>query len=78
MKYLADAIIMQAIEDLWSEEFKRQSIDFFTGEGFLLCSTANGMVPYDKVRLLHLIREAVKNLRTDAPSMSRSEYTIAS
>ncbi|MHB8881062.1 MAG: hypothetical protein ACYC69_06060 [Thermodesulfovibrionales bacterium] len=78
MKNLADAIIMQAIEDLWSEEDKRQSIDFFTGEGFLLCSTATGMVPYDQVRLLSLIRAAVKNLKTVRTTMSRSESSIAS
>lgn len=38
LKSLAEAVILQSIEDFWSMNYKKQSIDFFKGEGFQVCS----------------------------------------
>lgn len=39
LKSLAEAVILQSLEDFWSLTHRKQSIDFFKGEGFKVCST---------------------------------------
>jgi hypothetical protein len=57
---LAEAIILQAIEDLWSPVHRKESIEFFTGEGFVICARVVGMGLYDKLRLIRVIKRAVQ------------------
>jgi hypothetical protein len=57
---LAEAIILQAVEDLWSPVYRRESIEFFTGEGFAICSRIVGMGLYEKLRLVQLIKKAIQ------------------
>ena len=55
-KKLVEAIVLQAIEDLWSPVHKKASIKFFTGEGFVLCAKILGMGLYEKLKLLQIIK----------------------
>lgn len=59
-KGLAEAIILQAMEDLWAEEHKKQSMVFFSGEGFRLCAELAVMGLYDQVRLLQILKGVLK------------------
>ncbi len=53
---LAEAIILQSMEDLWSKTQKNKSLDFFTNEGFHICAEMAGMKVMDRIRLLSLLR----------------------
>jgi hypothetical protein len=54
---LAEAIILQSLEDLWSKTQKNKSLAFFTGEGFHICAEMAGMKVMDRIRLFGLLRE---------------------
>ena len=57
---IVEAIILQAIEDLWSPVHRKESIEFFTGEGFAICARIVGMGLYQKLRLIHVIKKAIQ------------------
>lgn len=62
---IAEAIILQAVEDLWVPVHRKESIEFFTGEGFAICARIVGMGLYEKLRLILLIK---KSMRKKDPS----------
>ena len=51
---LSEAIILQAIEDLWIKEERERCVTFFTGEEFNICAGMAGINFYDKVKVLNL------------------------
>jgi hypothetical protein len=53
---LAEAVILQTLEDLWSKAHKKRSLAFFTTEGFHICADIAGMKIADRLRLLRLLR----------------------
>ncbi len=53
---LAEAIIFQAIEDLWCEEEKLKSLSFLTGEDFQICAKMAGMDFDEQVSVLNLVK----------------------
>ncbi len=60
IKRLSEAIILQAIEDLWITKERERCINFFTGEEFNACAAMAGMNYHEKVRVLDLVRNIVK------------------
>jgi hypothetical protein len=57
VRALAEAMILQSIEDLWSKTNRKKSVEFFTGEGFGLCADMAGMKVVDRLRLFRLLRK---------------------
>ncbi|MBF0558240.1 MAG: hypothetical protein HQL08_05625 [Nitrospirae bacterium] len=60
VKRLAEAILLQSFEDLWSEEERPASIDFFSGEGYRICSEIADMTSDDKGGMLVMVRGVLK------------------
>lgn len=56
MAMLAEAVILQAMEDLWSNFYGEESVEFFQGPGFSWYADIAGMSPYEKSSLLSLMR----------------------
>ncbi len=56
---LAGEILLQALEDLWVEEERSQCIDFFTGEGFHICSKIAGINSNDKLNILNIVEDMI-------------------
>ncbi len=52
--HLAEAIILQSIEDLWDEEQRQGCIDFFTGEDFRTCAAIAGISTADQIKILRM------------------------
>lgn len=52
---LAEAIILQAIEDLWNPVYRKESLLFFRGEGFYECAKSAGITLKDQLRILQLL-----------------------
>ncbi len=63
VKNLAEAIILQSIEDLWDETQKENSIKFFDGEGFYICAKVAGMGLFEQLRLYNMIKRITKRDR---------------
>lgn len=55
IRNLAEAIILQSIEDLWDEKRRRECITFLRGEGFSVCADLAGIGVSDRLKLLRLI-----------------------
>ncbi len=62
-KSLAEAIILQSIEDLWIENEKSRCIDFFTGEGFHTCAKMAGMDFDEQVKVLNLVKNISNKIK---------------
>ena len=63
---LAEAIILQSIEDLWDESQRDGCIAFFTGEDFTMCARIARMSLSDQVKLLNMVSGLISELRKDA------------
>ncbi len=57
LKALAEAVILQSIEDLWSRTHRRDSIEFFEGEGFRHCADLAGMKVVERLKLIRMLRK---------------------
>ena len=60
IKNLAEAIILQSIEDLWNRQQKKDCVVFLAGEGFDLCSGMAGINMLHKRKLLKLISTSIR------------------
>ena len=63
---LAEAIILQSIEDLWDESQRDGCIAFFGGEDFTTCAKIARMSLSDQVKLLNMVRGLMSELKKDA------------
>lgn len=55
---LAEAVIFQAMEDLWVSTEKQKSLDFFNSEDFRLYADAAGMSVPRQLKILRMIERA--------------------
>lgn len=54
-KDLAEAIILQSMEDLYIPEYRKESIEFFRGEGFKICAEVADLNMNKKLSILHYV-----------------------
>lgn len=54
LRNLAEAVILQSLEDLYDPMHRLESLDFFSGEGFHICARVAGLCPKDKLKVLKL------------------------
>ena len=52
---LAEAVILQSIEDLFDPSERKKSIDFFRGENFSLCAEIAGLSAVDQIRIIRML-----------------------
>jgi hypothetical protein len=57
LKNLAEAMILQSIEDLWSRSYQKESIEFFRGDGFRRCADMAGLSVVDRLRIIRMLRK---------------------
>lgn len=68
VRSLAEAIILQSIEDLWNTESINDSIDFFKGGEFRSCAEIAGMSMLEQVTLLKMVKEVIDYRRGGSQS----------
>lgn len=56
---LAEGIILQSIEDLWSTEHSSESVAFFSGGEFRSCAEMAGMSLLEQVKVLRMVKEVI-------------------
>jgi|WetSurMetagenome_2_1015567.scaffolds.fasta_scaffold497038_2 hypothetical protein len=78
IKYLAEAIILQSIEDLWNRQQEKDCVAFFEGEGFHLCAGMAGINMFYRRRLLKLISTSIRRELDCMESMQEDaiEYSL--
>jgi len=52
---LAEAVILQSIEDLFDPLQRKKSIDFFKGDDFRLCAEIAGLSAVDQIRIIRML-----------------------
>jgi len=57
---LAEGIILQSIEDLWSREHSAGSIDFFKGGAFETCAKIAGISLMEQVKILKMVKGVIE------------------
>jgi hypothetical protein len=57
IRTLAEAVILQSLEDLSDFRHRTESIEFFSGTGFRMCAEVAGLDADGKVQLLDLARK---------------------
>ncbi len=62
VKGLAEGIILQSIEDLWDDNVRAESIDFFAGKEFSICAEIAGMNLSDQLKVLNLVKGVIGDL----------------
>jgi len=63
---LAEAVILQSIEDLWSKDAREESINFFKKSGFVKYAAIASMTTEDRLKLLNIIGEAIRSEKKSA------------
>jgi hypothetical protein len=56
LKTLAEAVILQAMGDLWNGAHSKESVEFFEGEGFKHCADLAGMRVVERLKLIRMLR----------------------
>lgn len=60
---LAESIILQSLEDLWSKNYRKDSEIFFTGDTFCLCADIAGMNDLDQIKMRHMVKKVLNRVR---------------
>ena len=55
LKSLAEAVILQSLEDLWNPDYKVESKEFFEGVGFKICSDIADIDSCKQFKILYLL-----------------------
>ena len=63
VRSLAEAIILQSLEDLSYPQYRDESREFFTGDGFKICGDIAELNSLKKLKIIH-IAKGRKNVRT--------------
>ena len=58
IKSFTEAVILQSIEDLFDSFQRKESIDFFKGDGFRLYAKIAGLSTADRIKIIRMLAEA--------------------
>ena len=72
VQHLAEAVILQAMEDLWDEEHREDCIGFFTGEDFRACAALAGVDTAEQIKILNLMEKVMESIKTPARTVKRA------
>jgi hypothetical protein len=80
IRNLAEAIILQSVEDLWDAKQKGDCLTFFCGESFGMCAEMSGMNTYEQAMMLQLVSASVQEKRCDTifpRSLKNHAYSLS-
>lgn len=64
-KTLAEAIILQSMEDLWDGKERADALRFFDGEGFSACAKIAGLNFFEQLRLYNMANKMIGRKRPE-------------
>lgn len=71
LRDLSEAIILQSISDLLDAPRDKDSLEFFSGEGFRLCSQMAKMDHDDKIRFLAMLTDSISACKKNGNHMDK-------
>lgn len=71
-KSLAEAVILQSMEDLWDEKERDNALRFFNGEGFSTFAGIAGMNFFEQLRLYNMVNKMTKGERHERKKVKNS------
>lgn len=81
IRTLAEAVILQSLEDLSDVRYRTESVEFFSGTGFRMCAKMAGLDADGKVQLLGLAKKinahCREHMRKTGPITPRGVHTIS-
>jgi hypothetical protein len=72
-KGLAESIILQSLEDLWSKNHRKESENFFKGVTFCLCADIAEMNDLDQVKMRHMVQKVLKRVRRPVKNLKMAK-----
>jgi len=58
VKKLSEAILLQAIEDLYSKQHRTDALKFFNGEDFDICASFIGLTNKESQKIFNIVKES--------------------
>lgn len=58
IRHLAEAMILQSIEDFWSRAYRCESVEFFNDGGFETCAEIAGMGREEQSKVLKILKSS--------------------
>lgn len=55
IRQLAEAVILQSLEDLWDPYYRNGSKEFFSGDGYKICADIAEITCLKRYKILHLL-----------------------
>jgi hypothetical protein len=80
IRNLAEAIILQSVEDLWDAKQKNDCLTFFYGESFGMCAEMAGLNTHEQARMLQLVSASAQEHSCDTihpRSLKEHAYSIS-
>lgn len=74
VEHLAEAIILQSIEDMWNEEHRDESITFFAGKDFRTCASLASIDIADQIGILKMLDKIIKDTQSQAGTRKKASY----
>jgi len=71
LRALSEAVILQAIEDLWNIKCREECTTFFNGEGFIICAEMAGISSLDQTRILNMVNRHIVHKIPDMKVMKK-------
>lgn len=72
--HLAEAIILQSIEDLWDEDHRQGCIEFFTGEDFRTCAALAGISTSDQIKMLKMFSGLMRGAGKSVTAKKKTDF----
>jgi len=60
LRELAEGIILQSMEDLWSEDCREECLAFFRSRDFSVCAETAGMGLMEQVKILNMVKGVIE------------------
>jgi len=80
IKNLAEAIILQSVEDLWDAKQNSECLTFFYGESFGICAEMAGMNTDEQALMLRMVSASAQENIYDTitlRSLKDHEYSLS-
>jgi hypothetical protein len=71
LRFLSEAVILQAIEDLWNIKCREECTTFFNGEGFIICAEMAKISLLDQIRILNMVNRHIVQKIPDMKGMKK-------
>lgn len=72
IKVLAEAVILQSMEDLWDKKERDDAIRFFNSEGFSTFAGIAGMNFFEQLRVYNMVNKMTRGERHERKKVKSS------